>query len=141
MASLAGYLRELAEKGIFDIHDIVRKYESWVLEDRFMVMAHEREDWVSDAGEMEYIAVKCAKRGNDVYAARVDSRLYGVGWNVPDIQHNFYENPFTSMLSITLTYGTKLCAFSEAWKRIGVEFNRYRANLRKKYGKFSVMRT
>jgi hypothetical protein len=141
MASLAGYLRELAEKGIFDIHDIVRKYESWVLEDKFMVMAHEREAWVSNAGKMEYIALKCAKRGNDVYVSRVDSRLYGIGRNVPDIQHNFHENPFTSMLFITLTYDTKRCSFSEAWQRIGVEFNLYRANLRKKYGKFSVMRT
>jgi hypothetical protein len=43
MASLAGYLRELAEKGTFDFHDIMRKYESWVLEDKFMVLAHERE--------------------------------------------------------------------------------------------------
>ena len=57
MASLAGYLRELVEKGIFDLSDIVRKYESWVLEDRYMVMAHEREAWVSDAGEMEYITL------------------------------------------------------------------------------------
>ena len=43
LASLAGYLRELAERGTFDFNDIVRKYESWVLDDRFMVMAHERE--------------------------------------------------------------------------------------------------
>lgn len=141
MVSLAGYLLELAVKGIFNLDDIVRKFESWVLENRFMVMAHEREAWVSDAGEWAYIAVKCAKRGNDVYVARVDSRLYGIGRNIPDIQHNFYENPFTSMLFVTLTYDTKLCSFSEAWKRIGVEFNLYRANLRKKYGKFSVMRT
>jgi hypothetical protein len=141
MVSLAGYLRELAEKGIYDIQDVVRKYESWVLEVMYMIMAHEREAWLSDAGECEYIAVKCSKRGNDVYIHRVDSRLSGIGRNVPDIQHNFYENPFTSMLFVTLTYDTKLCSFAEAWKRIGVEFNRYRANLRKKYGKFSVMRT
>jgi len=141
MVSLAGYLRELAEKGIFDVGDIVRQYESWVLENRYMVMAHEREAWVSDAGEWEYIAVKCSKRGNDVYVYRVDSRLCGIGRNLPDIQHNFYETPFTSMLFISLTYDTKLCSFAEAWQRIGVEFNRYRANLRKKYGKFSVMRT
>jgi hypothetical protein len=141
MASLAGYLRELAEKGIYDKDDIVDKYEAWVLENRYMILAHEREAWVSDAGEWEYIAVKCAKRGNDVYVSRVDSRLYGIGQNVPDIQHNFHKNPFTSMLFVTLTYDTKICSFSEAWQRIGVEFNLYRANLRKKYGKFSVMRT
>ena len=141
MVSLAGYLRELAQRGTFDSQDIVRKYESWVLEDTYMVMAHEREAWVSDAGECEYIAVKCAKRGNPVYVSRVDSRLNGIGRNVPDIQHNFHETPFTSMLFVTLTYDTKLRSFSEAWQRIGVEFNLYRANLRKKFGKFSVMRT
>jgi hypothetical protein len=141
MVSLAGYLRELAHRGTFDVEDIVRKYEAWVLEDKYMVMAHEREAWVCNAGEIEYIAVKCAKRGNDVYVSRVDSRLYGIGRNVPDIQHNFQEDPLTSMFSITLTYDTKLCSFSEAWQKIGVEFNLYRANLRKKFGKFSVMRT
>jgi hypothetical protein len=141
MASLTGYLKELAERGIYNSSDIVRKYESWVSEDRFMVMAHEREAWVSEAGKYEYVAVKCAKRGNDVYVSRVDSRLYGIGRNVPDIQHNFHDNPFTSMLFITLTYDTKLCSFTAAWKQIGVEFNLYRANLYKKFGKFSVMRT
>lgn len=141
MAYRTSYLRELAEKGIYDKDDIADKYEAWVLENRYMVMAHQIEAWLSDAGEYEYIAVKCAKRGNDVYVARVNSRLHGVGRNLPNIQHNFHENPFTSMLFITLTYDTKLCSFYEAWQRIGIEFNLYRANLRKKYGKFSVMRT
>jgi hypothetical protein len=90
MTSLSGYLRGLAEKGIYDKTDIENWYETWVLESRYMVMAHQREAWVSEAGEWEYIAVKCAKRGNDVYVSRVESRLYGIGRNVPDIQHNFH---------------------------------------------------
>jgi hypothetical protein len=45
------------------------------------------------------------------------------------------------MLFVTLTYDTKLRSFSEAWQRIGIEFNLYRANFRKNHGKFSVMRT
>jgi hypothetical protein len=124
------------KKRIFNSDDIVRKYEGWVNEHRYMIMAHEREKWVSEAGEWEYIAVKCAKRGNDVYVSRVNSRLSGIGRNVPGIQHDFHENPFTSILFVTLTYDTKICSFSEAWQQIGVGFNRYRANLRKKYGKF-----
>lgn len=44
MASLAGYLRYLADRKLFDIKKIVQKYEEWVLEDRYMVLAHERED-------------------------------------------------------------------------------------------------
>ncbi len=75
MSSLAGYLRKLAEKGVYDFEDIIEKYEAWVLDHRYMVMAHEREAWKEDAGKFEYVAVKCAKRGNDVYISRVDSRL------------------------------------------------------------------
>jgi hypothetical protein len=86
MVSLAGYLRELAQPGAFDSQDIVRKYESWVSEDKYMIMAHEREAWVSNPEEWEYVAVKCAKRCNDVYVSRVDSRLRRVGRNVPDLQ-------------------------------------------------------
>jgi hypothetical protein len=45
MSSLAGYLRKLAERGIYDFEDIIEKYEAWVLEHRYMVLAHQREDW------------------------------------------------------------------------------------------------
>jgi hypothetical protein len=86
MSSLAGYIRSLAEKGTYDFDDIVEKYESWVLDDRYMVMAHQREQWLTDGGEWEYVAVKCAKRGNAVYVSRVDSRLCGIGRHVPDVQ-------------------------------------------------------
>jgi len=66
MSSLMGYLRGLAEKGIYDFYDIVATYEAWVLDPRYMVMAHQIEPWKEDAGKFEYIAVKCTKRGNDV---------------------------------------------------------------------------
>ena len=66
MVSLAGYLCDLANRGTIDSEEIVRKYESWIIEEKYMVMVHEREQWVSEPVEWEYIAVKCAKRGNDV---------------------------------------------------------------------------
>jgi len=140
LASLAGYLQQLAEKGISDLEDIAGKFETWLLEDKWMVLAHEREEWVKDAGKMEYLAVKCAKRGNDVYVSRVDSRLRGIGFNVPDVTHDFDRDPRTNILFVTLTYDTKLCPFDQAWKKIAVEFNRWKANIRKKFGDFAVFR-
>lgn len=83
MYSLTGYLRQLAERGTYDSNDIVEKYESWVLDHKYMVMVHEREAWLSEPRQHEYIAVKCAKRGNDVYVSRVDSRLCGLGFHKP----------------------------------------------------------
>jgi hypothetical protein len=140
MSSLAGYLRELTEKRTYDLNDIVEKYEAWVRDHRYMVMAHEREDWKEDAGKFEYVAVKCAKRGNDVYHSRVEDRLSGLGFHIPDVDFDFEKNPRTNILFITLTYDTKLCPFYEAWKKVGEEFNRWRANIRKKFGDFSIFR-
>ena len=140
MSSLAGYLRKLAERGIYSKEDIVSKYEAWLLDDKYMVLCHEREDWVSDAGMYEYVAVKCAKRGNDVYLSRVENRLRGLGFHIPNVDFDFEKQPYTNMLFITLTYDTKLCSFDVAWKKIGIEFNRWRANIRKKFGEFSVFR-
>jgi hypothetical protein len=46
MSSLAGYLRQLAESGIFDKDDIISQYEKWVIEEKYMIMCHEREKWL-----------------------------------------------------------------------------------------------
>jgi hypothetical protein len=106
MSSLAGYLLKLAERGVYDSEEITEAYEAWVLDHRYMAMAHLREDWKTDAGEYEYVAVKCAKRGNDVYVSRVDSRLYGFGFHVPNVDFDFEKNSYTNILFITLTYDT-----------------------------------
>lgn len=140
MSSLAGYLRKSAERGVYDFEDIIEKYEAWVLDHRYLVMTHQREAWKKDAGQFEYVAVKCAKRGNDVYVSRVDSRLYSLGFHVPNADFDFEKNPYTNILFITLTYDTKLCSFDEAWRNIAKEFNLWKANIRKKFGDFSVFR-
>ena len=140
MYSLTGYLRNLAERDVYDFEDIIEKYEAWVLDHRYMVMSHLREAWKTDAGEYEYLAVKCAKRGNDVYVSRVDSRLYDLGFRVPNMDFDFEKYPYTNILFVTLTYDTKLCSFDVAWKNIATEFNLWKANIRKKFGDFSVFR-
>jgi hypothetical protein len=43
MYSLTGYLRNLAERDVYDFEDIIEKYEAWVLDHRYMVMSHLRE--------------------------------------------------------------------------------------------------
>ena len=84
--------------------------------------------------------MKCAKRGNDVYVSRVESRLYGLGFHVPNVDFDFEKKPYTNILFITLTYDTKRCSFDVAWRNIAREFNLWRANIRKKFGPFSVFR-
>jgi hypothetical protein len=139
--SLSAYLRTLANKGTFDAEDIPKRYETWVNEDKYMVMCHQKEPWIDREEPTEYIGVKCAKRGNDVYLDRVQNRLLGLGGFVDDLTFDFERHPYAKVLFATLTYDTKICSFDVAWKNIGVEFNRFKANIRKKYGAFSVFRT
>lgn len=43
-------------------------------------------------------------------------------------------------LWVTLTYDVKLCSFGDGWRSVGVEFNRFMAYVRKKFGKVSCCR-
>jgi hypothetical protein len=62
--------------------------------------------------DRETFAIKCAKRGNDVYWWRV----------------------------VTLTYDIKKSTIREAWETIGEDFNTWIRNLRKKFGRISYLR-
>ena len=94
--------------------------------------------------ESEVFAVKCSKRGNDVYRHRVYSRFKDLASLA---EKTVFFNPKdrnrdkkTRALFVTLTYDTNLCPFDEAWKNIGVEFNRFMSYVRKKFGKVSCCR-
>jgi len=93
--------------------------------------------------ETEYFAVKCAKRGNDVYRSRVYGRFKGLCGNSENL---VFFNPRdrgakrTRALWVTLTYDTKLCSFDNAWRNVGMEFNRFMAYVREKFGRVSCCR-
>jgi len=91
----------------------------------------------------ETFAVKCSKRGNDVYRSRVYSRFRGLCARADDLA--FFKpkdrgEKRTRALWVCLTYDVKRCSFDEAWSNIGVEFNRFMAYVRKKVGKVSCCR-
>jgi len=114
-----------------------------------------------------YKFMKAAKRGNDVYKALVQ-RKFNVLNGIEPIM--FFERDWkvkvTNLLFVTLTYGRRACddcgkhfkkslcvcpyckstnvhsvAISEAWDKIGVDFNRFVSNVKKKYGDISILRT
>jgi len=92
----------------------------------------------------EVFAVKCSKRGNDVYRHRVYRRFKGLASLA---EKTVFFNPKdrggkkkTRALFVTLTYDTKRCSYAEAWRNLGVEFNRFMAYDRKKFGKVSSFR-
>ena len=156
MVSRKAVLRQCEEYG-YSVPEIVDKYSEWVSEVNYMILRRVKMKQVQIRDtqknkplivrfpvESDYFAVKCSKRGNDVYRNRVYRRFKGLAslaektvfFNPKDRN----QNKKTRALFVTLTYDTKLCSFSDAWQNIGVEFNRFMAYMRKKFGKVSSCR-
>jgi hypothetical protein len=89
----------------------------------------------------ETLAIKCAKRGNDVYWWRVGKRLS----SFQGLEDHAFFNPHSnikvsSVLFVTLTYDVKKATIREAWETIGEDYNKWIRNLRKKFGRISYLR-
>ena len=146
MSSLAAFLRDYVQY-CYSVPEIVDRYVSWVSQDKYMILARSKglhEDSLKGFNfETEYFAVKCAKRGNDVYRSRVYGRFRGLVGNSENL---VFFGPrdrgakATRALWITLTYDAKLCSFDTAWRNVGIEFNRFMAYVREKFGKVSCCR-
>lgn len=123
LTDLFRYWRDLKEYGVIE--------KSWV-------------DRETLSNMHSYKAVKCSKRGNDVYRWRMKKRL---GWmeTVPD-QEFFSDSDvdqgkaFTYMLFFTLTYDSKRCSRLEAWQNIGHEYDNWRRGISQRFGKISIFR-
>jgi len=138
MVSLKAFRRNY-ELFDYSLPEIEEHYLEWVNEDVYMILSQ----WNKDKGKNDLFAVKCAKRGNDVYRSRISRRFKGVASRA---ENAVFFNPKdrgskkTRALWITLTNDTKRCSFKEAWVNIGVEFNRFTAFVRKKFGTVSCCR-
>lgn len=113
MVSLSSFLKDYA-KFNYSLDEIVSRHGDWVTDDKYMILNRwNKKKWIN-----EFFAVKCSKRGNDVYKSRVFRRFRGLSKLVKNI---VFFNPksrskkTTKALFTTLTYDTKLCSFQEDW--------------------------
>ena len=139
MASLRGFLKDYLRQN-FSVDEIVEKYKEWVSENTYMILSK----WNNKKWKNDVFAVKCSKRGNDIYRWRVKSRFVGLTHKAENLE---FFNPkdrnnekTTQALWTTLTYDTKLCSYKEAWEQIGIEFNAFMAYVRRNFGKVSCCR-
>ena len=120
------------------LEHIIDQYLVWVNDDKYMILGKKKES------DFEYFAVKCSKRGNDVYRKRVSTRFNEVLFGVDDLR--FFNRKErggqkkTRALFVTLTCDTKLCSWEEARNRVSNDFNRFMANVRKGFGGVSCVR-
>jgi hypothetical protein len=138
MSSLHAFLRDYIQFN-YSVSEIVERYAEWVNDVKYMILTR----WNEKKWKNDVFAVKCAKRGNDVYRSRVSRRFAGLCSRAEDL---VFFNPKdrgakrTRALWVTLTNDTKRCSFGEAWRNVGVEFNRFMAYVRKKFGNVSCCR-
>lgn len=92
----------------------------------------------------DVFAIKCSKRGNDIYRLRVKNRFVGLSYKSEKLEFfnpkDRSNNKTTCALWTTLTYDTKLCSYKEAWENIGLQFNVFMAYVRRNFGKVSCCR-
>jgi len=155
MVSLRAVLRDEVIYD-FSLSEIEEKYQEWVQDDKYMILnrVHFKAFKIRDSRTNQYFsvrlpikneiyAVKCSKRGNDVYRFRVYSKFKGLASKAKKL---VFFNPKdrgekkTKALWVTLTYDPSRCSFKDAWRNIGIEFNRFMAYVRKHFGKVSCCR-
>ena len=138
MSLLRTFLRDYPQYGS-SVPEIVESYKEWVSDIRYMILSQ----WNNWEFKNDIFAVKCAKRGNDVYRFRVNQRFKDLCAMAEEL---IFFNPKergikkTRALWTTLTYDAKRCSFEQAWKNIGIELNRFMSFIRKKFGKVSCCR-
>lgn len=93
----------------------------------------------------ETFAVKCSKRGNDVYAKRSEKRLgfLKASENLEFFKPKDFDTEKiikTRLLWVTLTWDTGLCSLEDSWIQGQYYFNLWITNLRNQYGKIDVLR-
>jgi hypothetical protein len=147
-------LREDFEENGFDINKLLQTYLEWVFDDKYLILVRYKSktilvknsktnemlqiDLPDPQNEAEVFAIKCSKRGNDVYRSRVYRRFkepFSLIKNLVFFNRKIRRNRKTRALFVTLSYDTKRCSLEEAWVNIGVEFNRFMSNLRKKFAR------
>ena len=125
-----------------DFEELEEFYAGWRDFIEYMVL-QKQEDNLRVMGEVEKetFAVKCSKRGNDVYWWRVAKRLGFLN----DLPNNILFDPHSTdkvsnVLFVTLTYDVKRSTVRNAWDTIGEDFNNWIRNIRKKFGGISHLR-
>jgi len=118
------------------ISTLVEAFQYWRDYHEYLLLFGENRE----TGEKLRLAVKCSKRGNDVYAKRLDMRL-----NFLDRFENvrFFDNvdfnkeayAKANLFWVTLSWDSKLCSLDEAWRTSYRELHKFKANLENRYGK------
>lgn len=122
--------------------ELIAFYLEWRDFNEYLVLQKQKSSLrVKGEVKRETIAIKCRKRGNDVYWWKVNKRLRFLksieSFTLFDPHGNIKR---TNILFVTLTQDIKRCSVQEACQTLGVDYNKWISSLRKKFGHISYFR-
>lgn len=128
--------REFLADQFFSIEETMEyarnRYIPWVKQTEYVVVKRDTPNEPT-----EFKAFKASKRGNDVYAKRVQERWNRL-YDLPEIEWFEYKdrssNHKTRALFISLTYDESGLSVPDAWEYCTPDYNRFMARIRRKYG-------
>lgn len=131
------HVRNEAQNRLIEHEELCDVYSQWVNQAEYLVLAKPE--------SRKFVAVKCSKRGNDVYKFRIENRFRELDALAEIIGNDIIfdinqQDPKTNVLFVTFTYDTKRCSESKAWVNIGIEFNRAVSHIKRKFGNCSILR-
>ncbi len=133
-----GYYRALLSYADPDLERIIEAFTYWSSFVEYLVFRREN----IHTFEKDYRMAKAAKRGNDVYSAKLRKRLSHL-YNLPQVEFFDYKDRSrihkTRAIFVTLTYRRDLRLY-EAWEQIGSDFNRWKSAVTKAFGKVDIIR-
>ena len=147
-----GKVRNQYAYGNIVLPDVLDIYDEWRKDDEYIVMRGTKDVLQTTVDLLDaydivypehvYRFIKASKRGNDVYQYLVKKRLKPLN-DLPDV--TFFKDDWgdkhTNLLFVTLTYDTKRCDESTAWKNIGIDYHLFYTKLRQAYGDIEYFRT
>lgn len=127
-----------------DFEGLIEYFDTWMNFKEYMVLQQQTLKGVDV--ERKTIAVKCSKRGNDVYQHRVKKRFafFSTLENkvLFDWKNRSKKLHSVKIIFATLTFNPALCNIQTAWEdRVGKEYNSWITNLRNKFGRVEAIRT
>jgi hypothetical protein len=127
------------EDGFYGVDEVVSRYREWL-------------DWIFyiiccrfnySKGDYEYVFFRGLKRGDKRYGVivcRRFERLARFGRDLVYFSVGSHGHVQGSGLHFVLEYDSNVVGLSEAWLRVGVDFNRFMSRIRKLFGSVSIVR-
>ncbi len=125
--------------GFYGVEDVVGEYKVWLSWIFYVICVR----FNYSRGDYEYVVFRGVKRGDERYGFLICRKfkrlaLFGEGLNY--FSYGSHGKIRGGGLLATFEYDTNRFSLSDAWLRVGVDFNRSMSYLRKKFGKVSIAR-